>query len=257
MLVNKQSIKNFPVNLKVKFIEWFPYYQEIRQEFQYSTEKDQEAADSLSKMIRKKALNIRILQKKIAGRRVLVIGAGPGLQSNIKFIKRDRKSIKIAADDTVQVLIENKIRPNIVVTDLDGNASFLQKAEKLGAIIVVHAHADNMDILKKIIPKFKRVIGSTQVMPTDNVYNFGGFTDGDRSVFLAEEFGAKEIILVGMELGDRVGNYSKTPIENFELKKKKLRVGKRLLEVLAKRSRSELFDTSKKPIKGFTSLYNL
>jgi uncharacterized Rossmann fold enzyme len=60
-----------------------------------------------------------------------------------------------------------------------------------------------------------------------------------------------------MELGDRVGNYSKTPIENFELKKKKLRVGKRLLEVLAKRSRSKLFDTSKKPIKGFTSLYNL
>ena len=42
-------------------------------------------------------------------------------------------------------------------------------------------------------------------MPVKNVYNFGGFTDGDRSVFWAEEFGAKEIILIGMDFGIHIG----------------------------------------------------
>ena len=40
---NKQSIKNHFAILWVKFDDWFPYYQEIRNEFGYSTEKDQNA----------------------------------------------------------------------------------------------------------------------------------------------------------------------------------------------------------------------
>ena len=239
------------------FIDWFPYYQNIRQQFRYSTEKDQEAANILSTMIKRKALDRRVLKRKIAGKQVIVIGAGPGLDDdNIKFIKKDRKFVKIAADGAVQALIENKIKPDIVVTDLDGDLDFLQKAEKVGAIMVVHAHGDNVKILKRMVPKFRRLIGSTQVMPVQNVYNFGGFTDGDRCVFLAEEFGAKEIILIGMDFGLRTGKYSKKVTKNIELKKEKMKTGRQLLEMLAKRSRSQLFDTSKKPIKGFTPLYN-
>ena len=239
------------------FIDWFPYYQNIRQQFRYSTEKDQEAANILSTMIKRKALDRRVLKRKIAGKQVIVIGAGPSLDDdNIKFIKKDRKFVKIAADGAVQALIENKIKPDIVVTDLDGDLDFLQKAEKVGAIMVVHAHGDNVKILKRMVPKFRRLIGSTQVMPVQNVYNFGGFTDGDRCVFLAEEFGAKEIILIGMDFGLRTGKYSKKVTKNIELKKEKMKTGRQLLEMLAKRSRSQLFDTSKKPIKGFTPLYN-
>jgi hypothetical protein len=92
-------------------------------------------------------------------------------------------------------------------------------------------------------------------MPVKNVYNFGGFTDGDRSVFLAEEFGAKEIILIGMDFGIHIGKYSKKVVENIDLKKRKMKAGKRLLEMLAKQSRSRLFDTSKRPIRGFTAFY--
>jgi uncharacterized Rossmann fold enzyme len=236
----------------MKFIDWFPYYQSIRLQFGYSTEKDQEAADMLSRMIKRKALDTKVLQKKIAGKPVMVIGSGPGLEKNIKFIKRSAKFVKIVANGAVQALIERNIKPNIVVTDLDGNPSFLQKAEKMGSTMVVHAHGDNINRLKKLVPKFRHLVGSTQVMPVQNVYNFGGFTDGDRCVFLAEEFGAREIILVGMELGDHLGRYSKEGLVDTELKKKKMKAGKRLLEMLAKRSRSQLFDTSKKPIKGFT-----
>ena len=236
----------------MKFIDWFPYYQSIRLQFGYSTQKDQEAANILSRMIKRKALDTNVLQKKIAGKPVMVIGSGPGLEMNIKFIKRNTKFVKIVANGAAQALIERNIKPNIVVTDLDGNPSFLQKAEKMGSTMVVHAHGDNINRLKKLVPKFKHLIGSTQVMPVQNVYNFGGFTDGDRCVFLAEEFGAREIVLVGMELGDHVGRYSKEVIVDIELKKKKMKAGKRLLEMLAKQSRSQLFDTSKRPIKGFT-----
>lgn len=235
----------------MKFIDWFPYYQNIRWQFGYSTQKDQAAADMLSRMIKRKALDARVLQRKIVGKQVMVIGAGPSLEKNIEFIKLNTNFVKVVANGAVQALIERNIKPTIVVTDLDGNPSFLQKAEQLGATLVVHAHGDNINKLKKLVPKFRHLIGSTQVMPVENVYNFGGFTDGDRCVFLAEEFGAKEIILIGMELGKNIGKYSKEVIIDIDLKRKKMKAGKRLLETLAKKSRSQLFDTSNRPIKGF------
>ena len=162
-------------------------------------QKGSECANILSKLIKKKTIDIKVLQKEVARRHVMAIGAGDSLISNIKFIKKNRKFVKIVADGATQALIENHITPDIVVTDLDGDALFLRKAERGGAIMVVHSHGDNVEELKKLVPMFKRVLGSTQVMPVENVYNFGGFTDGDRCVFLADEFGAKEIVLVGME----------------------------------------------------------
>lgn len=238
----------------MRFIDWFPYYQDIRQQFGYSTEKDQNAANILSNMLKKKSLDLKVLQRKIVRRHVMVIGAGDSLIQNVKFVKKNRKFVKIVADGATKALIENHIKPDIVVTDLDGDISFLRKAERVGAIIVVHSHGDNIEEMKKIVPTLRRVIGTTQVMPVENVYNFGGFTDGDRCVFLADEFGAEEIVLVGMEFGDRIGVHSKRSVDNIQLKIDKMKAGKRLLEMLAKRSRSRLFDTSRKPIRGFSSL---
>ena len=239
----------------MEFIEWFPYYQEIRQQFGYSTEKDQEAAKLLSHMTRRKALDLKVLRKKIQGKKVLVIGAGVDLEASIPYIKRNRNFTKIVANGAVQAVLEHRIKPDVVVTDLDGNQLFLKKADKLGAIMVVHAHGDNISLMSKIVPKFRHVIGSTQVMPMNNVYNFGGFTDGDRSVFLAEELGASQIILVGMDLGNEIGRYySKSTVPDAELKRAKMKVAKRLLAMLAVKTRSELFDTSRNPIKGFAYL---
>lgn len=238
----------------MKFIDWFPYYQDIRQQFGYSTEKDQEAANLLSNMIGKKALDIKVLQKKIAGKEVLAVGAGDGLVADIEFIRNSRKFVKIVADGATQFLLENHVKPDIVVTDLDGDPFFLRKAERAGAILIIHSHSDNVNSLKKIVPTVRHVIGSTQVMPVKNVYNFGGFTDGDRCVFLADEFGAKEIVLVGMEFGGKVGKYSNKARKNIQLKRDKMKVGKRLLEMLAKRSTSRLLDRSQRPVRGFKSL---
>ena len=81
----------------MKFADWFPYYQGIRADFGYSTEKDQEAAKILSEMIKKKALDPKILQRKIKGKNVIVIGAGPSLEDEkvLKYIKK--KSIRGAS----------------------------------------------------------------------------------------------------------------------------------------------------------------
>ncbi|MGE5862411.1 MAG: 6-hydroxymethylpterin diphosphokinase MptE-like protein [Nitrososphaerales archaeon] len=217
----------------------------------YSTEEDQKAAYILSNLIKRKFLDPKILDKKIRGKQVLAIGAGPNLDLYTSFIKKNRSFVKIVADGAVKFLIENNIKPDIVVTDLDGDLRFLVKAEKLGAIMVIHAHSDNVDLIRKYISKFRKIIGTTQVMPVEHVYNFGGFTDGDRCVFLAEEFGAKDIVLVGMLFDASIGQYSKAIIDNVEVKREKLQIAKRLLQVLAKNTKSNLFDTSKKPIIGF------
>ncbi len=58
-----------------------------------------------------------------------------------------------------------------------------------------------------------------------------------------------------MDFGVHIGKYSKEVVENTELKKRKMKAGKRLLEMLAKQSRSRLFDTSKRPIRGFATFY--
>jgi 2-amino-4-hydroxy-6-hydroxymethyldihydropteridine diphosphokinase len=255
MTLSEAINSNLPALPFVKFVDWFPYYQGIRAEFGYSSEKDQEAARLLSDLAKKKAVDAKSLERKIKGKNVIVIGAGSGLEDEraAKYVKKNKNFVKIAADGAVQFLIENKIKPDIVVTDLDGNPAFLQKAEKAGATMVVHAHGDNMDLLKKLVPKFKKIVATTQVSPLENVYNFGGFTDGDRCVFLADEFGAKKIILLGMEL-DSPSKYSKEKVKDPELKKQKMEAGRRLLEMLAKQSKSELADASKKPVKGFTHL---
>lgn len=88
--------------------------------------------------------------------------------------------------------------------------------------MVVHAHGDNMDALSEEVPRLKRIIGTTQSKPLDNVYNFGGFTDGDRCVFLAQEFGARSITLIGFDFKDT----NVTP-----LKKKKLAWAEKLINM--------------------------
>ena len=235
----------------MKFIEWFPFYQQIRSEFGYSTETDQKAAEMLSNMIKRKALQVSKIQKKIQGKEVLVIGAGPSLEKNIEFIKKNKKYIKIAADGVVEILLNKKIKPDIVVSDLDGNPKYLRMADKFGAIMVIHAHGDNMKNLEKYVPKFSKVIGTTQVMPTENVYNFGGFTDGDRSVFLAEEMRAKSITLIGMDFDNTPRKFSTNDKDvDIDLKRKKLKFAKKLLEMLGKQSKSKLVNKSATRIRG-------
>ena len=153
------------------------------------------------------------------------------------------------ADGATKAMIENNLKPDIVVTDLDGDIKSLKKAGRTNTVMIVHAHGDNTEKIH-LVKDFKNCIGTTQTKPVGKVHNFGGFTDGDRCVFLANHFKAKKIILLGMDFGTRIGKYSKTRVLNRTVKIKKLRRGKKLLEWLAKKSESQLYSTTK--IKGLT-----
>ena len=232
--------------------EWAKKYSEILQEFNYERKKDLESAKILNSVLKKK-FPLHNFEKRIKCKTVFVIGAGPSLASCISTLKKYRNITKIVADGAATALIKGGIRPDIVVTDLDGDQEFLKKASNGGAIMVVHSHGDNIEKLS-LATKFKYCLGTTEGKPFGRVHNFGGFTDGDRCVFLAKYFGARKIILFGMDFGSKIGRYSKTKILDRRIKMKKLLNGKKLLEWLASKDSSGLYTTSK-PIKGFKKLH--
>src|SRR5690606_15190153 len=122
----------------------------------------------------------------------IVFGAGPSIKKNINEIKilDLSKFILIAADGATTALLEENIIPEVVVTDLDGEMKDIIYANQEGSLIVVHAHGNNIEKVKEFVPSLQRIMGTTQSTPLENVHNFGGFTDGDRALFLAVELGA-------------------------------------------------------------------
>lgn len=230
---------------------WGRKYNEILKEFNFNKKDDIQSAILLESLLKDKN-QIKKLQETIENQDVFVIGAGPSLAKSIPVLKNFEKSIKIAADSALKFLVENEIKPDIVVTDLDGDENILKKIGKTKTIFVVHAHGDNIFKLK-MIKNFKNVLGTTQGKPFGKLNNFGGFTDGDRAVFLASYFNAKKIILIGMDFGNKIGKYSDTKPEEEKIKKRKLKKGKSLLEWLAPKTKSELFTTSD-PISGFKNI---
>lgn len=229
---------------------WNSRYNEIIKEFQYQRKKDNESAIILDSLLKNKNL-LKDIKKLIENQNVFIIGAGPSLSNSIPFLK-NKKNIKIVADSAVKLLVENGIKPDIVITDLDGDLDVLKKIGRTKTLFVVHAHGDN--ILKlNFVKNFKNCIGTTQTKPFGKLYNFGGFTDGDRAVFLASYLDAKKIILFGMDFGNRIGRFSNTKPSERKIKLKKLKKGKNLLEWLSSKTKSELFTTSY-PVAGFKKI---
>ena len=229
---------------------WKKWYSDILKEFKYDEKKDKESAIILNSILKRSNINDEIVSL-IKNETVFVIGSGPSLSTAIPKLKNLKKSIKIAADSSVKPLVDNGIVPDIVITDLDGDWNSLEKIATK-SIFVVHAHGDNINKLK-FSKKFKKCIGTTQSKPFSKIQNFGGFTDGDRGVFLANHFGAKKIILFGMDFGERIGKYSNTKKSERGIKLMKLNKGRLLLEWLSTITKSELFTTSKQ-IKGFKKI---
>ena len=230
---------------------WKKRYFSILKELNYSEKKDKESALILDSIL-KKTDTIEKIKKLIEGKTIFVIGSGPSLSIAIPKLKKLEKSIKIAADSSLKPLDDNGIIPDIIVTDLDGNEDEIKKISKTKSIFVIHAHGDNIEKLQ-MVKKMKNCIGTTQTNPFNKVQNFGGFTDGDRGVFLASYFNAKKIILFGMDFGNQIGKFSNTKKSDRETKLKKLEIGRDLLIWLSTITKSELFTTSK-PIEGFRKI---
>ena len=200
---------------------WDEYYVKILDYFGFSREDDEEAARLLSSILPRN--DISLLTNTISGSDIIVAGNAPSLPDDIRKTDFEGK-IVIAADAAARVMKKGGVIPDIVFTDLDGLDDDVLEMNEAGTILAVHAHGDNMPLVKSWVPKMKGpVVGTTQSTPLENVYNFGGFSDGDRGVFAAYELGAKSVSLIGFDLDDK----SVDPVKHG-----KLMIARKLLHLL-------------------------
>lgn len=178
------------------FEAWEPFYVQILKEFRFSRDEDEAIARELDATLGGRRATDEDLRRLIHGNKTTVAGNGPNLAEEID----DVRGVLLAADEATSVLREKGLRPDFVVTDLDGRVEDQVKANDAGAIAVVHGHGDNGPAVRKWAPLFAgRTVATTQSRPSGGLRNFGGFTDGDRAVFLADHFGAARITLVGFD----------------------------------------------------------
>ena len=216
----------------MEFGLWEKYYKEILDDFGFSREGDEASAKLLDEILSTEGcLTLNDLADIVGfSDKFIVFGAGPSIKEHVEMLKNDydlKDYVLVAADGATTALIEQKLVPDIVATDLDGNIDDILLANIRGANIVIHAHGDNIDRIASLSSFFNNVLGTTQAQPVGNLYNFGGFTDGDRAIFLAVALGASEITLAGMDFGDIVTRYSRPNLssdlsEADDFKKKKL-----------------------------------
>ena len=148
---------------------------------------------------------------------------GPAIEQGFPS---EKEHVKIAVGSAIRILSNSGVWPDIIVTDLDGDVEAQLNANDNGAVAVIHAHGDNVSEVREWVPKFKGpVIGTTQAWPRKKIHNFGGFTDGDRAVFLALHFGARKVMLKGFDFDAPVVKNG----ADIDAKKKKLAYAKRLI----------------------------
>lgn len=212
---------------------WMQWYQLILEDFDFKKEDDELSAETLNNII--DDIGAITPQDIDINEKVIVFGAGPSLKPNLADLKHVDlgEFTLIASDGATTALLEEGLVPDIIVTDLDGRMNDLIKANQQGALMVVHAHGNNPEQIEKYTPQLVNVLGTTQSKPLASVYNFGGFTDGDRAVFLAMALGARIIVLSGMDFGKTVTHYSRPDQEDGpadKIKEKKLQWAKKLVQ---------------------------
>ncbi len=231
--------------------EWENWYNKILNDFGFSKDNDEETAKILDTILGENALTIEELQTLISEKKstkeFIVFGAGPSLKKDIIKIKNEGlvDNILVAADGATTALLEEDLIPDIIVTDLDGKIDDLLTANQKNSIFIVHAHGDNEENITKYVKILNKVLGTTQSKPYGKLYNFGGFTDGDRAIFLTLELNAKKILLAGMDFGEYVTKYSRPKIENDiekadDIKQKKLKYAEELVEWIKQNENVEL-----------------
>jgi uncharacterized Rossmann fold enzyme len=211
--------------------KWYQWYNYIKLKLNLSFELDQKATDILSSLLSENHNSIESLYDLSRNySKAIVVGAGPSLEKSHSILKQVKDCLIVSANGATSFLLRCKIIPNIIVTDLDGLMKDIIEANRNGSMVVVHAHGDNIEKLLKYVSILSRPLGSTQVEPKPYVYNFGGFTDGDRGVFILKALGLRIIGMVGMDLGRRIGKYSKKVKIDKRVKIAKLEIAAKLLE---------------------------
>ena len=222
----------------MEFGLWEKYYTKILDDFGFSIEGDEESAKLLDEVLSVEGcLTLEELREIVSfSDKFIVFGAGPSIKEHIQLLKDEydlRDYVLVSADGATTAMMEERLIPDVIATDLDGTIDDILLANLKGANVVIHAHADNIEKIASMTPFFTNILGTTQSQPKGNLYNFGGFTDGDRAEFLAVALGAREMILAGMDFGTIVTQYSRPNLKTKtavadDFKRKKLEYAEEL-----------------------------
>lgn len=220
---------------------WMEWYERILEDFGYSRERDEEAAEILAGfMADKKCLREELASKFRGAGCVVVAGAYDTVAEEAATLSENLAPgiLVVSADTATTPLLSVGVIPDIVVTDLDGVFEDIYECWRRGAVLVVHAHGDNIERLKLYLPRLDaRIEATCQSTPRGHIHNFGGFTDGDRAVFMAAALGARRVVTIGMCFTCGAGRYSAAVKaanpQWLAMKRMKLDYGYRLLSWLA------------------------
>ncbi len=207
----------------MEFSEWELLYLEILKNFGFSKDADEKSAQVLAELCKKrKVVSPECLR--MSGE-ATICGCGYNLEDDLE--KYSIKGKLIAADGSVSRI---GVQPDIIVTDLDGCIQKEIEANADGSIAVIHGHGDNIDLLKKYVPLFEGfILPTVQCRPLEGLFNFGGFTDGDRAVILAKSLGAEKVHLRGFDFSNPYIKAGRDP----EIKRKKLLWAKKIIEMVS------------------------
>lgn len=166
--------------------------------------------------------------RKTVPRSVLVCGGGDSLADELSSMSIDR--YVVVADAATSIVADAGISIDMIVTDLDGIVEDQISLNSDGAVTFIHAHGDNQAALDRYVSRFVGpVVGTCQCPPPTEMYNLGGFTDGDRAACICAELGAKEILLAGFDFDSPSSKVGKSK----DVKRRKLRWAKAILDILA------------------------
>ena len=182
----------------MNFEAWEPVYESILSAFGYPREGDERVRDTIAAH----ATPFDLESLDLAGETVAIVGAGPSLPSEVDRVSgADRV---VAASTAGDVVREAGHDLDLLVTDLDKNPGTARALTRAGIPVAAHAHGDNLPLVEEWVPRCDpdHLLATTQAAPVDAVYNFGGFTDGDRAAFLADDLGAAALRFVGWDFDD-------------------------------------------------------
>lgn len=182
----------------MKFTEWEPTYLDICRDFGFDPDSDTMSVRLLCSLTLNSDLCDGDSIAKLMTDSVSVIGDSPGLEDDLSY--HVPEGCILCSGSAVGRLVSAGHQPHIIVTDLDGDIGPQLEASKNGALTLILAHGDNCDLVRDYASQFKGpIVLTTQGRPFGNVFCFGGFTDGDRAVCVAREFGAERILLYGFD----------------------------------------------------------
>lgn len=220
----------------MQFSEWEPIYEMILSDFGYDRSDDEMSV----RVLKASTMNSDIISEDvlhdIVGKEVSVIGDSPDLEKDLE--DGPPTGTIIVSGSAVARVISCGYAPDIIVTDLDGDIAPQMDACNSGIPTLIHAHGDNPELIIRYVPEFRGpIILTTQSRPDNTVLNFGGFTDGDRAVCMAEHFGAETIMLKGFDFENPNPKAGSDP----ETKKRKLAWAKRIIfDSLGGNTRAEI-----------------